>query len=60
MAVSRALTKTNPELANLSQGRWRGDQVVKEKLDLAKEALSRHLTRKDAEIIDEDYNSFLP
>jgi ABC-type nitrate/sulfonate/bicarbonate transport system substrate-binding protein len=54
MAVSRALTKQKPELVrSFLKAYVEAIKVVKEKSDLAKQALSRHFGAKDTEIIDE-------
>jgi ABC-type nitrate/sulfonate/bicarbonate transport system substrate-binding protein len=61
MAVSRALTKQNPELVkSFLKSYVEAIKVVKENPDLAKQALSRHFGAKDPEILDEAYRSFVP
>jgi NitT/TauT family transport system substrate-binding protein len=61
MAVSRALTKQNPEpVKSFLKAYVDAIKVVKEKPEVAKQALSRHFGAKDPEIIDEAYNSFVP
>ena len=61
MAVSWALTKQNPELVkSFLKAYVEAIKVVREKPDVAKQALSRHFGAKDPEIIDDAYRSFVP
>ena len=61
MAVARSLIKQNPELVkSFLKAYIDAIKVVKEKPDVAKQALAKHFGSKDPEIIDEAYRVFVP
>jgi ABC-type nitrate/sulfonate/bicarbonate transport system substrate-binding protein len=61
MAVSRTLTKQNPDLVkSFLKAYVEAIKVVKERPDIAKQALSRHFGAKDPDIVEEAYRSFVP
>ncbi|MBI4524566.1 MAG: ABC transporter substrate-binding protein [Deltaproteobacteria bacterium] len=61
MAVPRPLTRQNPELVkSFLKAYVAALQIVKEKPEVAKQALSRYFGAKDPEIVEEAYRSFAP
>jgi NitT/TauT family transport system substrate-binding protein len=61
MVVARSLLKQNPELVkSFLKAYIDAIKVVKEKPDVAKQALAKHFGSKDPEIIDEAYRVFVP